>query len=483
MINEAVGFCDSRGDKLFQLKFLEENLVENVNMFSRTLGGNSNYNLEKVYFWLPFERIVDENGEFFYVSLVENGLRSTADLSEHYGTLINDFKKKRVANNENCLVLRVTASSISIAPANCASTVPFTACSTTDCQVRNQDVLGSDLLDSKNSESSACEEGWLEDGKNNCLKVLAYEDGISDECESQGASMDVLFQLSYWFPDITVTHIYNQPNETCTNIKKYEDINMWEISSDASLCGETVNYVCEKPSLVVEQEIVPDASIPGMITAQMTGNYHKENILSCEENWSPTGTGECLRFFTEGRDFESAISFCGKQGGKLAGYPEYMNNQLLKSLEQIGAAYIDIDSDSSSQMTSTIGRIIDQQLIEETIARNLCGVLTTTENSTIIAVDLGNRAQNTRFENMITERRGRWIFLVLMMMLLTLAEAHGSVPKLTTAWKVVLYSICGLVALAATVGIIIVSLIVFQSVTKSSIFYIPDSFEPVHSKI
>ena len=51
-------------------------------MFSRTLGGNSNYNLEKVYFWLPFERIVDENGEFFYVSLVEDGLKSTADLSE-----------------------------------------------------------------------------------------------------------------------------------------------------------------------------------------------------------------------------------------------------------------------------------------------------------------------------------------------------------------------------------------------------------------
>ena len=51
-------------------------------MFSRTLGGNSNYNLEKVYFWLPFERIVDENGGFFYVSLVEEGLKSTADLSE-----------------------------------------------------------------------------------------------------------------------------------------------------------------------------------------------------------------------------------------------------------------------------------------------------------------------------------------------------------------------------------------------------------------
>ena len=99
---------------------------------------------------------------------------------KHYGTLINDYKRKRTQKNENCLVLRVTASSISIAPANCASTVPFTACSTADYQLIDE---FSNPFDDKLELSASCEEGWLEDGKNNCLKVLPYEDGISQECE------------------------------------------------------------------------------------------------------------------------------------------------------------------------------------------------------------------------------------------------------------------------------------------------------------
>ena len=92
--------------------------------------------------------------------------------------LINDNTKnfmKVVA--ENCLALKVTASSLSLAFPNCASTQPLTSCSAISIH-RNDEII------EKNDDNSACEDGWIEDGNKNCLKVLPYNGVVPEYCES-----------------------------------------------------------------------------------------------------------------------------------------------------------------------------------------------------------------------------------------------------------------------------------------------------------
>jgi len=86
--------------------------------------------------------------------------------------------------------------------------------------------------------------------------------------------------------------------------------NEWVIYSDKN-CEDSKNFICGKSSRAIKekktQEIVDGASIPALITAQLTGNYQRQNILSCENDWIPTGTGECLRNWIHFRFFHKIL--------------------------------------------------------------------------------------------------------------------------------------------------------------------------------
>ena len=70
--------------------------------------------------------------------------------------------------------------------------------------------------------------------------------------------------------------------------------NEWTINSNTD-CEDAVNFICGKPSRQNRTTEVEQAVVSALITAQMTGNFGRENVLSCEIGWTPTGTGECIR--------------------------------------------------------------------------------------------------------------------------------------------------------------------------------------------
>ena len=74
--------------------------------------------------------------------------------------------------------------------------------------------------------------------------------------------------------------------------------NEWMIYSDKN-CEDAANFFCGKPRRAVktsgELEVIEETAASALITAQMTGNYRRENVLSCENGWTPTGTGEGIR--------------------------------------------------------------------------------------------------------------------------------------------------------------------------------------------
>ena len=152
-------------------------------LFRRSATGNPAVTLEAVYFWLPFERTTLPNGEFLYVSLVEHGLQSTTDLAEHYPMLINEITREAMTRvDENCLALKVTASSFSLAFPNCASTQPLTSCSAVPIQ-RNEEIIEKqdDVINAVRND--ACEDGWIEDGNDNCLTVLPFDGAPPEYCK------------------------------------------------------------------------------------------------------------------------------------------------------------------------------------------------------------------------------------------------------------------------------------------------------------
>ena len=167
-------------------------------LFRRSATGNPAVIFEEVYFWLPFERTTLPNGEFLYVSLSENGLKSTTDLADHYPMLINDITREAMRRvEENCLALKVTASSFSLAFPNCASTQPLTSCSPVPIQ-KNDEIIEKQDDETTANQNAACEEGWIEDGNDNCLTVLPF-DGAPPEyckCSRQGWKIFKLSELS-----------------------------------------------------------------------------------------------------------------------------------------------------------------------------------------------------------------------------------------------------------------------------------------------
>ena len=160
-------------------------------LFRRSETGNPAVILEEVYFWLPFERTKLANGEFFYVSLVENGLHSTTNLADHYPTLINDITREAMTQvEENCLALKVTASSFSLAFPNCASTQPLTSCSAVPIR-RNDEIIEKQDDEINAGPNAACEDGWIEDGNDNCLIVLPFDGDIPEYCKSSWQSWKI----------------------------------------------------------------------------------------------------------------------------------------------------------------------------------------------------------------------------------------------------------------------------------------------------
>jgi hypothetical protein len=166
-----------------------------VALFRRSETGNPAVILEEVYFWLPFERTTLPNGEFFYVSLSENGLKSTMDLADHYPMLINDITREAMRRvEENCLALKVTASSFSLAFPNCASTQPLTSCSAVPIQ-KNDEIIEKQDDETIAGQNAACEDGWIEDGNDNCLKVLPFDGAPPEYCKCSRQGWKI-FKLS-----------------------------------------------------------------------------------------------------------------------------------------------------------------------------------------------------------------------------------------------------------------------------------------------
>ena len=86
--------------------------------------------------------------------------------------LINDITRDVMKMvEENCLALKVTASSLSLAFPNCASTQPLTSCSAIPIQ-RNDDIA-----EKQDDEEAVCEDGLIADGNDNCLTVIPF-DGV-----------------------------------------------------------------------------------------------------------------------------------------------------------------------------------------------------------------------------------------------------------------------------------------------------------------
>merc|ERR1712037_779105 len=105
----------------------------------------------------------------------------------------------------------------------------------------------------------------------------------------------------------------------------------------------------------------------------MTGNYRRENSLSCENGWTPTGTGECIRLYDEPKDFQSALQFCEKKRGRLASFHEYFNFQIINENDEF---YLDVLSDSNGQLISSGGILLDLPILFNRTTASKCGIYT-----------------------------------------------------------------------------------------------------------